>query len=90
MLESDIHDILTTYSKNRNDKNDLASVHRDLRLDIQVIDTLFDEWLIKNEALNGVLNPKLTKTKNLEFRQTMEAWKRRVAERKRIKERTYE
>ena len=43
-----------------------------------------------NEALNGVLNQRVTKQKNVEFRLRCEAWKKRVNERKRIKKRTLE
>lgn len=40
--------------------------------------------------MSGVLNPALTKKKNVEFRQKLEAWKRRKPERKRIQTRLFE
>lgn len=40
--------------------------------------------------MSGVLNPALTKKKNIEFRQKLEAWKRRKPERKRIQTRLFE
>jgi hypothetical protein len=42
------------------------------------------------EALSGVLNVRVTKQKNVEFRQKCEAWRKRQNERKRIKKRTFE
>lgn len=41
---------------------------RDLRLDLAVIDTIFDKWYKEEENLSGALNMKLIKQKNMELR----------------------
>ena len=55
----------------------------DPRVDISVLDGIFDKWYKDQEAVSGVLNVKVTRNKNIEFRKTLESWKRRVKERAR-------
>lgn len=40
--------------------------------------------------MSGVLNPKMTKQKNIDFRLKLEAWKNRKTERKNLKKRWFE
>ena len=53
----------------------------DPRVDINVLDSIFDKWYKDQEAVSGVLNIKVTRVKNIEFRKTLEAWKKRAKER---------
>ena len=41
---------------------------RDLRLDMGIVDALFDKWFKEEENLSGALNMKLIKQKNVEIR----------------------
>lgn len=87
--EADLLEVFNFYGK----KNSTFMPELDAapsRLDLAVLDTHFDKWLIENEALSGVLNRDLTKRKNQEFRQRLEAWKRRANERKRYKKRIFD
>jgi hypothetical protein len=88
-IEADLLEIFNFYGK----KNSTFMPELDAapsRLDLAVLDTHFDKWLIENEALSGVMNRDLTKRKNQEFRQRLEAWKRRANERKRYKKRIFD
>ena len=60
------------------------------KLDLTLIDAQFDKWVREEETLSGVLNVKLTKTKNTDLKLKFEAWKKRSAERVRIKKRTFD
>ena len=62
----------------------------DPRVDISVLDGIFDKWYKDQEAISGVLNVKVTRNKNIEFRKTLESWKKRVKERARLKKRIFE
>jgi hypothetical protein len=59
-------------------------------MDLSIIDIAFDKWYREEENLSGVLNMKLIKTKNTEFRQKIDSWKKRVEERKRLNRRSFE
>ena len=48
---------------------------------------MFDKWYREEEALSTVLNMKVIKQKNIDLRQKLEAWKRRLEERKRLQKR---
>lgn len=91
MLDSEISEILYAHKKKQGVNTTTDSVmSNDPRMDITLLDPQFDKWLMDNEALNGVLNARVTKGKNQEFRLKLNAWKSRVTERKRIKKRTFE
>jgi len=60
------------------------------RVELVQVDMAFDKWIREEETLSGVLNPKLTKSKNTDLKMKFEAWKRRAAERERIKKRTFD
>jgi hypothetical protein len=60
-----------------------------VKLDLAILDKKYDEWLREDESLSGFLNMKFIKQKNTEFRQKLEAWKKRGDERKRIKRKTF-
>ena len=66
------------------------SQERFAKLDLTLIDAQFDKWVREEETLSGVLNIKLTKTKNTDLKLKFEAWKKRSAERVRIKKRTFD
>jgi len=51
---------------------------------------LFDKWIREEETLSGVLNVKLTKSKNTDLRLKLDTWKKRLAERARIKKRAFD
>jgi hypothetical protein len=59
-------------------------------LDMAIVDSLFDKWYKEEENLSGALNMKLIKQRNTDFRLKLDAWKRRVEERKRLARRTFE
>lgn len=61
-----------------------------VKLDLSLIDAQFDKWVREEETLSGVLNIKLTKTKNTDLKMKFEAWKKRSTERVRIKKRTFD
>ena len=63
---------------------------RDLRLDMGIVDALFDKWFKEEENLSGALNMKLIKQKNVEIRQKLDAWRKRGDERKRVQLRAFE
>jgi len=63
---------------------------RDLRLDLAILDAMFDKWYKEEENLSGALNMKLIKQKNMELRQKLDAWKKRAEERKRLSKRAFE
>lgn len=97
LLDTELNEIVFAYANRKGRANaDLLNISeqsqnsREVRMDLALLDPIFDKWLIENEALTGVLNQGLTKKKNLEFRQKLDAWKKRTAERKRIKRRTFE
>jgi hypothetical protein len=56
-------------------------------LDLTTVDALFDKWYREEEALSTVLNMKVIKQKNVDLRSKLEAWKRRLEERKRLQKR---
>lgn len=53
-----------------------------MRIDIQILDNLYQKWIEEDQTLNGVLNSKITKQLNMDFRFKIESWKRRKQERK--------
>lgn len=63
---------------------------RDLKLDLAIVDNMFDKWYKEEESLSGVLNMKIVKQKNNDIRLKLDVWKKRIDERKRLKKRTFE
>lgn len=63
---------------------------RDLKLDLAIVDNMFDKWYKEEESLSGVLNMKIVKQKNNDIRLKLDVWKKRLDERKRLKKRTFE
>ena len=59
------------------DKQMSDSQEKFLRIELANINALFDKWIREEETLSGVLNPKLTKSKNIDVRMKLEAWKKR-------------
>jgi len=56
--------------KKKKDLNstDLSISSNEIRMDVSLLDSQFDKFLLEQESLNGVLNSKVTKQKNIEFR----------------------
>ena len=59
-------------------------------LDIVIIDNAFAKFYKNSEVLSGVLNPKVCKAKNQEFKLKLDAWKKRKQEMNRQKTRLSE
>jgi len=59
------------------DKQMSDSQEKFLRIELANVNALFDKWIREEETLSGVLNPKLTKSKNIDVRMKLEAWKKR-------------
>ena len=57
----------------------------DLRLDLAIIDAEYKKWAVEDSSLSGVLNNKINKSKNTDFRMKLDAWKARKMERKALK-----
>ena len=55
-----------------------------------MVDGFFDKWFREEENLSGALNMKLIKQRNVELRQKLDAWKKRVEERRRVQRRAFE
>ena len=55
-----------------------------------MVDSFFDKWYKEEESLNGVLNMKVIKQRNTDFRLKLDSWKKREVERKRLKTRNFE
>ena len=62
----------------------------DIRLDLTIFDNIYDKWAAEDDSLSGVLNTKLTKQKNADFRLKLDSWKNRKTERKNLKKRWFE
>lgn len=61
-----------------------------MKLDLAIVDNLFDKWYKEEESLSGVLNMKLIKQKNADLRVKLDTWKKRGEERKRHQKRVFE
>ena len=61
-----------------------------IRLDLQIVDAIYDKWASEDDSLSGVLNTKLTKQKNADFRLKLDSWKNRTTERKNLKKKWFE
>jgi hypothetical protein len=61
-----------------------------VKLDLTIVDGLYDKWAAEDDSLSGVLNVKLTKQKNADFRLKLDSWKNRKTERKNLKKRWFE
>ena len=59
------------------DKQMSDSQEKFIRIELANVNALFDKWIREEETLSGVLNPKLTKSKNIDLRMKLEAWKKR-------------
>ena len=76
--------------KKKKDLNstDLSISSNEIRMDVSLLDSQFDKFLLEQESLNGVLNSRVTKQKNDEFRSKLNAWEKRAIKRKKTKLRT--
>ena len=63
---------------------------KDLRLDLLIVDQMFKKWKDEESSLGEILNVKLTKTRNADWRCKLESWKARTNERAGIKKRFLE
>ena len=51
---------------------------------------MFDKWYLEELTLSGVLNVKVTKTKNADFKAKIVAWRKNEKQRDRMKKRAFE
>ena len=61
-----------------------------MRLDLTVVDLMFKKWKDEESSLSEILNTKLTKIRNQEWRNKLESWRVRKSERASIKKRFLE
>jgi len=61
-----------------------------MRLDLTIVDQMFKKWKDEESSLSEILNTKLTKVRNAEWRNKLESWKARKSERASIKKRFLE
>jgi hypothetical protein len=59
-------------------------------LDLVIVQQQYDKFASEDDSLSGVLNVKLTKLKNADFRLKLESWKNRKGERKNVKKKKFE
>lgn len=60
-----------------NTTQDSAASAGDGKMDLTLLDPLFDKFLKDQEALSGVLNPLVTKKNNESFRKKLTSWRTR-------------
>ena len=63
---------------------------RDLKLDLAIVDNMYEKWLKEEESLSGTLNMKVIKQKNVDFRLKIDSWRKYNEERKRLLKRSFE
>lgn len=83
-------EIIFANSKKSTQTSMTESQEKLIRIELALIDSQFDKWIREEETLSGVLNIKLTKTKNTDLKMKFEAWVKRSAERVRIMKRTFD
>jgi len=54
-----------------------AKQQMDMSLDLQQVDALYKKWVEEDSSMGEILNTKITKIKNVELRQKLDAWKAR-------------
>lgn len=57
---------------------------------MSIVDIQYNKWFKKEESLSGVLNMKVIKQKNVDFRLKLDSWKKRIDERKRLYKRAFD
>jgi len=89
ITDSEVVEIMNAHKKKKDlNSTDLSISSNEIRMDVSLLDSQFDKFLLEQESLNGVLNSKVTKQKNDEFRSKLNAWEKRVIKRKKTKLRT--
>lgn len=71
-------------------KEDKTENLKDFVLDLFLVKQQFDKWYKEEESLSGVMNMKVTKQKNLDFRLKLDVWRKRENERARYQKRSYD
>lgn len=56
-----------------------------IKIPLSEIDLQFDKWYKEDQVLSGVLNVRVTKQKNVDFKLKLKTWSLRDKDRKRIK-----
>ena len=56
-----------------------------IKIPLSEIDLQFDKWYKEDQVLSGVLNVRVTKQKNVDFKLKLKTWSLRDNDRKRIK-----
>lgn len=88
----DLAGVNNSPSRKEADRNYGLSQHElnELKFDLTALDERYSKWAQEDDSLSGVLNVKLTKQKNQEFRDKLKAWRARKQERKIQKKRRFE
>lgn len=60
-----------------------------VELNMAELDALYAKFIKEEDQISGVLDVKLTKKKNVDFRLKLDAWRARKAERKNYKNKRY-
>ena len=60
-----------------------------IEFNLAEIDALYAKFIKEEDQISGVLDVKLTKKKNADFRLKLDAWRNRKAERKNYKKKRY-
>jgi hypothetical protein len=69
ITDSEVVEIMNAHKKKKDlNSTDLSISSNEIRMDVSLLDSQFDKFLLEQESLNGVLNSKVTKQKNIEFR----------------------
>jgi hypothetical protein len=70
--------------------NMTAQEINEMRVDVALLDQLYDKWAEEDDSMSDVLNVKITKSKNADFRLKIDAWRARAKERKANHKRNFE
>ena len=70
--------MMSTYGMTPQEMGDLRlNLHDDYDRGLPSLDALYVKWNEEDQSLAGILTNKLTKQKNMDFRQKLDAWKSR-------------
>jgi len=82
--QSMIREMLNTYGLSQTELNDA-------RMDFaSTLDGIYVKWAEDDGVLSGVLNVKITKQSNIDLRLKLDAWKKKISERKITKKRNFD
>ena len=61
-----------------------------MKIDLVEFDKLYEKFALTDDDMSNLINVKITKTKNTEFRLKLDAWKNMINNRKLLKKRAFE